>query len=126
MPSSSSITVAGMVSDHRELPVELLIDIAGVDADGRCFVSLIDVLARMQLHVDAELLLVEFANGASRAIRMSEIVERDAIRIQLRVRERPGCSGDDWSAHLCSSDSGASPAITSVRALSFAAFVGSP
>ncbi len=115
-----------MVSGHRELTVDPLIDLARVDADGRRVVSMIDVLALMRLHVAAELLLVGFVNGASRAIRMSEIVERDAIRVQLRVRTRPGSGGVGWSAHLWSSDSGASPAIASIRALTFAAFVGSP
>jgi hypothetical protein len=124
--TSSSITVAGMVSGHRELTVDPLIDNAGVDADGRLVVSMIDVLALMRLHVDAELLLVEFVNGASRAIRISEIVERDAIGLQLRVRTRPGCSGVVWSAQLGSSDAGAASAIASIRAVSFAAFVGLP
>jgi hypothetical protein len=126
MPTSSSITVAGMISGHRELTIDPLIDHARVDADGRCVVSMIDLLALLRLHVDAELLLVEFVNGASRAIRISEIVERDAIGIELRVRTRPGCSGAVWSAHLRSSDSASASAIASIRALSFAAFVGSP
>jgi len=121
----SIITVTGMVSGSPELTVDQLVDHAVVDGQGRLLVSMIDVLALIRPRADADLLLFEFTNGASRALRISEIVESDEVGIQLQGSPRPECAAL-WSAHTRSSASSTSSPLASMAALSFAVFVGSP
>ncbi len=122
--SSPLLTVGGMISGHCELAVEQLLDQAVVDAGGRLLVSMIDALALVRLRSDAELLLVEFTDGSSCALRVPEILDRDAVFLQLRLEHRGGSVDGAWIVRLWWEQAGPSPAMTSICATSFAAFVG--
>ena len=122
--SSPLLTVDGMVSSRHELTVQETLDHAVVDDAGRVLVALIDVLAIVRLRSDAELLLVEFADGSSCALRVSEVLDRNDVSLQVRLERRGGSVDGVWVARLWSEQSGPSPAMTSMSATSFAVFVG--
>ena len=124
MPSPL-LTVDGMLDGHCTIMIERVLDHAVVDGDGQLLVSMIDVLAIMRLAADAEVLVVRFRNGASRALRVPEIVVGDEFFLHLQIREQLGADGAAWSARLWSGEAGASESIVSISAMSFASFVGS-
>jgi len=113
-----------MFDGHCTITIEGVLDDAVVDADGRLLVSMIDVLAIMRLAADAEVLVVRFREGASHALRVSGIIGRDDVFLQLQIPEKLGAYGAAWSARLWSREAGASESIVSVSAMSFASFVG--
>ena len=122
--SSPLLTVDGMILGRHDLTAEQILDHAVVDADGRLLVSMIDALAIVRLRSDAELVLVEFADGASCALRVPEILDRNDVFLQLHLECRGGSVDGVWVARLWSEQSGPSAAMTSMSATSFAAFVG--
>ena len=91
MPSPL-FTLDGMITGHHALVLDEVLDHAIVGPDGRLLVSMVDVLAIARLDRDADVLLVEFVDGASRAIRMADVLERDGAidRALDRASSRSG------------------------------------
>ena len=85
-------------------------------------VSMIDVLAILQPDVDADVVLVRFRGGASHALSIREIIRGDDYRMRLDRR-------DDGSIRA-TLHSNVRPvpsvAVTSLRTVTFAEFVGGP
>jgi hypothetical protein len=113
-----------MVSGHQRLAVDDVLDHVVVDSDGRLLVALIDVLAIVRLDSDADLLLVEFADGSSRALRLCAVFERGDVYLQLRIDGSAASGGEGWLGCLWSADAGSSPPVSSIRAVTFCSFVG--
>ncbi len=122
--SSPLLAVTGMISGRHALTVEETLDHAVVDEDGHLLVSLIDALAIVRLRSDAELLLVDFADGTSWALRVSEVLDDDDLFLRLHLEQRVGSLDGVWSTRLWSDKSGLSMVVRSIRAISFASFVG--
>lgn len=120
------LTVDGMISGGEALACEDLLDHAVIDADGRLLVALIDVLAIVRLDADAELLLVDFTDGSSRAFRVPEVLEHEDLFIRLPIEAAVDAGPADPTARLWSQRFGLSPAVRSIHATSFASFVGAP
>ena len=102
-------------------------DIVGhavVDPCGRVLISMIDVLAAAHLGVEADLLLVEFVDGSSRALRLAEVIDGDDVYLRLFAVRRQASYEIDWCARLWSDHCGSSPAVASIKAMTFATFVG--
>jgi hypothetical protein len=94
-----------------------------VDDDGRILVPMIDVLSILRVDADAELLVVRHRGGAVRVFRLVELVRRSELFLQLQCAE--AAEGDPaWRARLWSPPAGSSAAVLSLRATSFASFVG--
>ena len=86
------------------------------------FVSMIDVLAILQPDVEADVVLVRFRGGASHAIAIREIIRDDEYRMRLDRRD-----DGSISATLHSNVRPVpSAAVTSLRTVTFADFVGAP
>ena len=121
--SSTIFTVEGMFHSHGAIAVDDLLDVAVVSCDGHLLVPLVDLLALVRIDADAEVVLVNAHDGASWALRMPEIIDGDDLFLQLQVR-----AGDptlrDWSAMLWSRSAGPSMSVATIRATSFASFVG--
>lgn len=117
-------TVAGMVREQQALTVADVVDRVVVAGDGRVLVSLIDVLAAARVGVDADLLVVEFVDGASRAMRLAQVIEADDTWVQLSAVRRQACYQVEWTARLWSAQCGVSPEVASISATTFAEFVG--
>lgn len=115
------LTNEGTIGD--DVTIEQVYDHAMVDEDGRLLVSMIDVLALVRIAGDAQIVLVHFDNGASRAFRLPEIVDGTVF---LKLEQSGSADPDvtEWIARLWSPRTGSSAPITSVTAMSFAAFVG--
>lgn len=124
--SSPLFALDGMISGHHALVLDEVLDHAIAGSDGRLLVSMVDVLAIAFLDRDADMLLVEFADGTSRALRVADVLERDGVSIELWIDRPVGPGAAAWSCRLWSEDVGTSPVVTSIRATTFAAFVGSP
>ncbi len=122
--STLLLTVDGMISSRHELTVEQILENAVVDDDGRLLVSMIDALAIVRLRSDAELLLVGFADGSSWALRVCDLFWRNDVFMLLQLEQRVHSPDAAWIARLWSDQTGLSPAMTSMCATSFAAFVG--
>jgi hypothetical protein len=105
--------------------VEQAYDHAMVDLDGRLLVSMIDVLALVRLDGAAEIVLVHFDDGASRAFRVSEISD-GTVYLQLSRAASSTTEIFDWTLRLWSRRSGSSAPIASIAAMTFASFVGQP
>ena len=123
------LTVDGMISGGEALACDDLLDHAVIDADGRLLVALIDVLAIVHLDADAELLLVEFTDGSSRAFRVPEVLEHEDLFVQLPFEGAVDAGPAGSPARLWSQRFGLSPAVRSIYATSFASFasfVGAP
>jgi hypothetical protein len=124
--SSPLCSFDGLISGNRALDLDDVLDHAVVDAEGRVLVSMVDVLAMVCLDRRAEVLLVGFVDGASRAFRVADVAERDDVFIQLGIEHCDGPGGGVWTARLWSEDVGTSPVVASIKATTFAVFVGSP
>lgn len=124
--SSPLFALDGMISSHHALVLDKVLDRAILGHEGRLLVSMVDVLAIARLDRDADVLLVEFVDGASRALRMADVIECDGVFIQLDVEHRVGPAPGVWTCRLWSEAVGTSPVVVSIRATTFAAFVGSP
>jgi hypothetical protein len=124
--SSLLCSFDGLIPGHHALVVDDVLDHAVVDAEGRVLVSMVDVLAIGCLDQRADVLLVEFVDGASRAFRVADVAERDDVYIQLGIDQCDGPGGGTWLARLWSEDVGTSAVVSSIRATTFAAFVGVP
>lgn len=128
MSSSPLFTIAAMAPGRQQsqhaLDLGDVVDRAVVDSDGRIVIPMIDVLATARLGVEADLLLVEFVDGASRALRMAEVVRSDDVYLELVAVRRRASYEIDWSARLWSHRCGSSPDVASIRATTFATFVG--
>ena len=121
--SSPLFALDGMLSRHA-LVLDDVLDHAAVESEGRLLVAMVDVLAIVRLDRDADVLLVEFLDGTSRAFRMVDVLEPGEVFLRLGI-ERRSCSIDGvWVARLWSEEAGASPVVVSIRATTFAAFVG--
>lgn len=119
------ITIEGMVHHHAPLTIESILDAATVDADGRILVPMLDILALMRLDADAEIVLVRFRIGTSCALSVRELTRNSDLFIILEV----GGATIDHShctvvPKLWSVQGGASCAVASLSAISFAMFVG--
>jgi hypothetical protein len=113
----------GMLSRHA-LVLDDVLDHVAVESEGRLLVAMVDVLAIVRLDRDADVLLVEFLDGTSRAFRMADVLGGGDVFLRLGI-ERRICSSDEaWLARLWSPEVGSSPVVVSVRATTFAAFVG--
>lgn len=122
--SSPLIPLDGMIARRRALSLHDMLAHSSVDSHGRLLVSMIDTLAIARLDADAELLMVEFTDGSSQALCIADVVKHDDVFIQLWVRERVGFGGEEWFARLWVSGSASASTVSSIRATSFAAFVG--
>ncbi len=87
-------------------------------------VPLIDVLALGRLDTDAELVALESANGESYVLRVAEIIERNDLFLRLTLCEVTPGAHASWSLGMWSLESALSDMIVSMRAMSFASFVG--
>jgi hypothetical protein len=117
-------TLDGMVSGHHGLDLDDVADHVVNGVDGQLLIALIDVLAMARLASDADLLLVEFVDGSSRALRLCEVLDRDDVYLRLRIEGPPTAEDAGWRAQLWSADSGSSPTVSSIRAVTFVSFVG--
>jgi hypothetical protein len=124
MNTSPMFTVAGMVHEQQPITVGDLVDRAIVDDDGRVLISLIDVLAAVRVGVDADLLVIEFVDGDKRAVRLAPVIEADDTWVRLSAIRRHRSDAVEWTARLWSARCGSSPALVSISATTFAAFVG--
>jgi hypothetical protein len=115
--------VDGMLSGHA-LVLDEVLDRAVVDSDGRLLVAMVDVLSIVRLDRDADVLLVEFLDGTSRAFRLADVLEPGEAFIRLGIEHRVGSTDEAWLARMWSRGVGASPVVVSIRATTFAAFVG--
>ena len=83
---------------------------------------MIDVLAILQPDVDADMVLVRFCGGASHAIAIRDIIRDDEYRIRLDRKDdgsiRATLHSNVWRLP--------SVAVTSIRTVTFAEFVGAP
>ena len=122
--NTALLTFDGMVRHHAGLLAEHLIDRAVVDSDGRLLVSMIDVLAMARLDADAEVIRVRYCNGASFVVRVAEVLDDDLMYLRLDVSRWQACGNVTWRARLWSPDSGSSPQVGSIHAMTFATFVG--
>lgn len=125
MQSPTLFTTAGLVHEQHALTVDDLLDRAIVDGDGRILIALVDLLAASRLRVDADLLVVEFADRSSRAVRMGPAIATDDTYIQLVAVRRRVDDEAEWVARLWSVQCGSSPELRSINATTFTAFVGS-
>ena len=107
------------------LTIEHALEHAVVDGDERLLVPMIDVLALMRLHADAEILMVHFTDGTSYAWRVSELVEGDDVFLQLQIPALLGAEAS-WNACLWLPEARPTARITFISAMSFASFVGLP
>jgi hypothetical protein len=116
--TSTSIRCDGLVGRER-LTLACLLQLATVDANGCPVVSLVDVFAVVQLHADAEVLLVELESGQLFALTIREVVAGDGIHLHL---DR---SGDLLVARLHGPErSLPGHRVVALTAVSFAHFVG--
>jgi hypothetical protein len=122
--SSPLFSLDGMISGRHALVLDEVLDRVVIGSDGRLLVAMVDVLAIARLDRDADVLLVEFVDGTSRALRMADVLERDRVSIELRIDGRVGPGAAVWYCRLWSEDFGTSPVVASIRATTFAAFVG--
>lgn len=85
-------------------------------------VSLIDVLADLRPDVDADVLLVRLAGGATHALTIRAIVHGEDVGLRM---DR---AADGSLRAMVDSDVGWEPsrAVDSLRAVTFAEFVGGP
>jgi hypothetical protein len=113
-----------MVHHRCSITIEQLIDHAVVDGDGMVLVPLLDVLALGRIDADAQLVSLDSASGASYVLRVAEIIERDDLFLRLTLCEVTPGARPSWSLGLWSLESGLSDMIVSMRAMSFASFVG--
>ena len=124
--ASPLFTVDGMFHGRMSLAIEHLLDHVVVDNDGRLLVAMIDVLALVRIDADAEVLQLQCHDGSSRALRLPHVVDADDVFLQLHVSDQPGSGDEPWTARLWSPDAGPSAPVASIRAMSFASFVGQP
>ena len=117
-------TLDGLVCGHHGLDLDDVADHVTVGVDGRLLIALVDLLAMVRLAVDADLLLVEFIDGSSRALRLCEVLDRDDVHLRLRLVGPATADDAGWRAQLWSADSGPSPTVSSIRAVTFGEFVG--
>lgn len=122
--STPLFVLDGMMSSQRAFALDEVLDHAAVDSDGRPLVSMVDVLAIVHLAREADVLLVEFVDGSSLAFRIPDVLERDDVFLQLGIEYRVGPRVRN--CRLWSQEVGATPVVASIRAMTFAAFVGSP
>lgn len=121
--SAPLFALDGMLSGSETLALGEVLDRIVVDSERRLLVSLIDVLAVARLDRNSDVLLVEFVDGSSRALRVADVLERNDVFIMLIIDDREA-SGEVrcsvWSEHVR-----VTPVVASIRAMTFAAFVGS-
>jgi hypothetical protein len=116
--------VDGMLRADGPLAIEHLVDFVVVDSAGRLLVDIVDLLAMLRIDVDAELLLVTFRDGSSRALPLPEVVDSDGLFLEVHLSGQRRSGDEPWSVRLWSSDTGPSSCVESIRAMSFASFVG--
>jgi hypothetical protein len=121
--SSPLFALDGMLSGHA-LVLDDVLDHAAIDSQGRVLVAMVDVLAIVRLDRDADVLLVEFLDGTSRAFRTADVLEPGAVFLRLGIEHSVCCADEAWLSRLWSPEVGASPVVVSIRATTFAAFVG--
>ncbi len=119
---SSLLTVDGMVHRSAVITSEVLFGRAVLDDAGRALVSLADVFALVQLDACAEIVLVDHGQGVTSALRVSEVLTRGDMFIQ--VTAAGVTCADEWQVRLWSADTGSSLPVVSLCAMSFASFVG--
>ncbi len=125
--SSLLFTVEGLFHGDVVVSLERLLDGAGIDEAGRILVPIVDVLAMLRIDVAADLLVVRHRCGAACAHRLGSLLAEHDMHLQLRPGQRCGAGRESWSASLWSPKLAASvpsSPVTTVRATSFAAFVG--
>ncbi len=123
MTSAPLISVDGLVGP-RSLTAHRLLDVAFVDRCGRIVVSFVDVFAMIRLDRSAEIVLVELVDGSSTALTVRDVVRCDEIVLQLEMR----VGSHRFVPRLRSTTSDRSftgTPIRGLRAMTFAAFVGS-
>lgn len=116
--TSTSIPCAGLVGRER-LTFACLLELATVDAHGCPVVSLVDVLAAIHLHADAEVLLLGLASGELFALTVREVVSSDDSDLQLVVG-----GGGHVPRLRASRRSLPEHRVVAMTAVSFAHFVG--
>lgn len=124
MTAASVISLDGLVDPTGPLTVSTLLDRAVVDVEGRILVPMVDVLAMMRLDADADIVLASHRGGASSALTVRQIVENRELYLFLQIRRRVGGSTASVVPRLWSLGDGPSAPVESLRALTFAAFVG--
>ena len=125
MPSSPLLTVAGEAQGPDTLKLCDVVDRAVVHPDGRVLISLIDVLAAARLDVAADLMIVEFVDGTSRAMRLASVIRDNDVHLSLTAVRRLASYQVAWTARLWFEGDGPSPEVFAITATTFASFVGS-
>jgi hypothetical protein len=99
---SSLLSAEGMFHGHRNLSIEQVFDHAGLDADGRILLPIVDVLAILRIDADAQLLMVNYAGGASCVLRLSDTVTSDDLFLRFQLDGRSDAADALWTARLWS------------------------
>jgi hypothetical protein len=122
--SAPLLNFDGMLRGECALTIEEALDHATVDARGRVLIPILDVLALARVDADADVLLLLHADGSSHVLRIADLIGRSDVYLQLSVLELWGVAGTAWRARLRTHDAARSAPLRSIRAMTFATFVG--
>jgi hypothetical protein len=118
------LDLVGLLRGDGVLTIEAAFDHATVDAAGRLLMPMLDLLALAQVDADADVLMLQHADGSRHALRIADVIDRGDVYLQLSTLELPGLAGPAWTAQVCTDDVAPSAPVRSIRAMSFASFVG--
>jgi hypothetical protein len=114
----------GLLRGDAVLTIEEALDHATADPVRGVLVPMLDVLALARIDADAEVLMVLLADGFSQVFRIADLVDRSDVHLQLSTFDPQGALRTAWTARLRTDEAAPAAPVRSIRAMSFASFVG--